>query len=250
MDKPKKENNFEKKILLFADGAAKGNPGPGGWGVVIATPDGKILERGGGADLTTNNQMEMLAVIEGLISLRRVSGDLAVLSDSAYVLRGISSWIFGWMRRGWKNSLGSPVANVPLWQQLWELVQERKSLGTISWNYLRGHSGIPGNERVDTIADAYARKERLSLYSGSLLQYSHPIYDLPEDTSIPETDYTKGKEKKSAYSYLSLVDGSLKIHQNWPECEARVKGRSGAKFKKAMTEEEEQQIMKSWGVLG
>ena len=237
------------KILQFADGAAKGNPGPGGWGVVIATPDGKVVERGGGAELTTNNQMEMLAVIEGLIFLRRTAGDLAVLSDSVYVLRGISSWIFGWMRRGWTNVKGEPVANVELWQQMWELVRERKTMGAISWHYLRGHSGIPGNERVDAIADGFARKERPVLYSGSLLQYGHAIYDLPEDTSIPETDYSKMNEKpKAAYSYLSLVDGQLMIHHSWPECEARVKGRSGAKFKKALTAEEEQEIMTAWGM--
>ena len=244
-----KKDSFAHKILQFSDGAAKGNPGPGGWGTVIATPDGQVVERGGGAALTTNNQMEMLAVIEGLIFLRRTSGDLMVFSDSAYVLRGISSWIYGWLRRGFINAQGEPVANTDLWRQLWELVTERKKLGPLSWHYLRGHSGIPGNERVDVIASAFARGETPALYRGSLLQYDHAIYDLPEDTSIPETDFSHIKEKKAAYSYLSLVDGQLMIHPNWAQCEARVKGRSGAKFKKAMSEDEERQILAAWGVL-
>lgn len=237
-----------QKILVFCDGAAKGNPGPGGWGVVIVTPDGHVRERGGGALMVTNNQMELLGAINGLSALWDVPGPVAVFTDSTYVLHGITAWVFGWMRKGWKTAEGKDVANADLWQQLHSLVARRKSDAPIEWHYVRGHVGVPGNERVDTIASTFALRRSPALYDGPLLKYDIPIFDLPDDTSIPPMNFDHQRtEKKQALCYLSLVDGILERHATWAQCEARVKGRP-AKFKKAMSEDEVASIRKSWGV--
>ncbi len=233
--------------IVFADGACSGNPGPGGWGVVIATPDGKIRELGGGAKDTTNNRMELAATIRGLSDLEGTAGEVAVYTDSVYVIRGITQWCWAWRSRDWKTAEGGEVANPDLWKNLIAVVAQRGKLNPISWHYVRGHSGIPGNERVDAIAVAFSRGERIALYSGSLLQYDVAIHDIPEDTSVPEPRPAAAKKEK-AYSYLSVVNGVPMRHTTWPECEARVKGRPGAKFKKAMNEHNEGEILKSWGI--
>jgi ribonuclease HI len=150
-------------IIVFTDGASKRNPGPGGWGVVIVTPDGHVTELGGGAPLTTNNKMELTGAIEALTCLRDVPGKVAVYTDSTYVIQGIESWVHNWKRRGWKTATGGEVLNRELWEDLSALTAARPPR-SMSWHYVRGHVGIPGNERVDAIADAYAVKGRTDLY--------------------------------------------------------------------------------------
>src|SRR5919112_1407572 len=157
----------ESTTVVFCDGAAKGNPGPGGWGVVIATVDGRVIELGGRAAHTTNNKMELTAAIEALTAVAAVPGPVAMYTDSTYVIKGISEWIWAWRRRGWKTAEGSDVLNRELWQELEALVTARGK-GNIAWHYVRGHSGIPGNERVDAIADGLARGEAITLYQGPL----------------------------------------------------------------------------------
>ncbi|MES1253980.1 MAG: ribonuclease HI, partial [Acidobacteriota bacterium] len=141
-------------IIVFTDGAAKGNPGPGGWGVVIVSPAGHVVELGGGAGLTTNNKMELTGAIEALQRLNGTMGAVAIYTDSTYVIQGISKWIWGWRRRGWKTADGGDVQNRELWERLAREVDARGA-NTIAWHYVRGHSGIPGNERVDEIANAF-----------------------------------------------------------------------------------------------
>jgi ribonuclease HI len=233
--------------VIFADGASSGNPGPGGWGAVVATPNGMVRELGGGVRETTNNKMELTAVIRALEDVRTVPGDLAIYTDSVYVIRGITQWIWGWRKRDWKTAEGGDVANVDLWKALSAQVAARKLLGEITWGFVRGHSGIPGNERVDQIAVAFSKGSRPSLYIGPLLRYSVAIHDIPEDTELPPMREREGP-KPAALCYLSLVNGVLMRHSTWPECEARVKGRPGAKFKKAMTAEDEARILREWGV--
>lgn len=234
------------RIVVFCDGAAKGNPGPGGWGVVIATPDGQVTELGGAAAHTTNNKMELTAAIEALVSIRDVEFGADVHTDSTYVIQGISAWIFGWKKRGWKTAEGSDVLNRDLWQELDRLASARGKT-RLSWHYVRGHSGIPGNERVDAIADGLARGLPITLYQGPLDAYGISIFDLPDDTSVPSR--TRGSSRSAAaYSYLSLVDGAAMRHATWAECERRVKGRSGARFKKATSAADESAILRSWRV--
>ena len=238
--------NFSKNILVFTDGACSGNPGPGGYGIVIAFPDGKIKELGGGHSETTNNQMEMGAVIRALAEIRKHPGDVWVLTDSTYIIRGITQWIWGWKKKGWVASTGKPVSNIDLWKSLDREVHERKDLGKIEWKYLRGHSGTPGNERCDEIAVSFSKGRPIDLYEGSLLQYPISIHDIPEDLSLPPMK--SASEKKAAFSYLSYVNGQLQRHKTWSECEAQVKGRSGAKFKKTTSADHEKEVVQGWGL--
>jgi len=235
-------------IVVFTDGAAKGNPGPGGWGVIIVTPDGRVTELGGGAAHTTNNQMELTGPIEALRHLQGEPGALAMYTDSTYVIRGIREWIWAWRRRGWKTAEGKDVLNRELWEQLASVVAARGK-DAIEWHYVRGHTGIPGNERVDEIANAFALKERIDLYHGPLIRYEIAVLDLPDDTSVPKRTpgSGSGKSKAAPYSYLSVVDGKPMRHATWAECERRVKGRSGAKFKKATSAADEAAILRGWG---
>jgi len=234
-------------IIVFADGASSGNPGPGGWGAVIATPDGQIIELGGFENSTTNNQMELTAVIRALEGIGDLSLPVAVHTDSVYVIRGITQWVWSWRNKNWKTAEGGDVANQELWKRLIALVVQRNAQGSsIEWRYVRGHSGIPGNERCDEIAVAYSKRKSPRLYVGSLLSYSVAIHDLPEKFDLPELS-TRKTASTPAYSYLSLIGNTPTRHKTWAECERRVKGQSGAKFKKAMTPQEEQQILEAWG---
>jgi ribonuclease HI len=238
-------------IVVFCDGAAKGNPGPGGWGVVVATPGGEVIELGGTSAHTTNNKMELTAAIQALTAIDGIEGKVAMHTDSTYVIKGISEWIWGWRKRGWKTAEGSDVLNRDLWQGLDALVSGRGK-GGVSWNYVRGHSGIPGNERVDAIADGLARGLPIALYRGPLAGYDVPIFDLPDDTAVPKRTSSTGAAKRSsksaAYSYLSLVNGTPMRHASWAECERRVKGTSGARFKKATSADDESAILRDWRV--
>jgi ribonuclease HI len=230
-------------ILIFTDGACSGNPGPGGWGAIVAFPEGQIVELGGHSDSTTNNRMEILAVLMALKKVARREEEVHLFTDSTYVIRGITQWIWGWKKRGWKTAEGESVLNQDLWEDLHRVVTARS---TLKWHYSRGHVGTPGNERVDEIAVAFSKKKWIDLYEGSLLQYRIPVYDLPTDTSLPEMKPAQPKVK--AYSYLSFLGGEVWRHRDWPSCESRVKGRSGARFKKALGPDDEPKILAEWGL--
>jgi ribonuclease HI len=241
------KSDILKSILIFTDGACSGNPGPGGWAAVIATPQGQVTEIGGRKDHTTNNEMEMLATVEALKKIRNLAEPVTFYTDSTYVIRGITQWVWGWMKKGWKTAEGNDVSNQAIWKELLSLTQARKAAGgPIDWQYSRGHVGTPGNERCDEIAVAFSQGRWIDLYQGSLLQYKVAIYDVPEDSSLPEM--RPKQEKKAAYSYLSNVGGIVQRHRDWASCERRVKGQSGALFKKAMSADEEPQILKTWGL--
>ncbi|MBW8457508.1 MAG: ribonuclease HI [Thiobacillus sp.] len=134
-------------IYIYSDGACKGNPGPGGWGALLVT-DGHRKEICGGEANTTNNRMEMTAVIRALESLKRPSA-VEVHTDSQYVQKGISEWMAGWKRRNWRTADGKSVKNQDLWLQLDALSQ----LHRIEWKWVRGHNGHPENERADELAN-------------------------------------------------------------------------------------------------
>jgi len=239
-------------IIVFTDGAAKGNPGPGGWGVVIVTPAGQVTELGArAAGTTTNNRMELTGAIEALAELESVPGPVAIYTDSTYVIQGIGAWIFGWRKRGWKTATGGDVLNRDLWEQLDSLVSARGK-GSVKWHYVRGHAGTPGNERVDEIADGLAQGLPITLYRGPLIGYECAVLDLPSETSVPARSSSNGsgasRSKAPAYSYLSVVDGEFARHTTWAECERRVKGRAGARFKKAMSQADEAAIRREWRI--
>jgi ribonuclease HI len=137
----------EPCVQIYADGACKGNPGPGGWGALLAW-NGHERELCGGERGTTNNRMELLAIIRALESLNRRSV-VAVYTDSQYVQKGMTEWVSGWKRRAWKTADNKPVKNVDLWQRLDELSRSHE----VSWHWVKGHAGHPGNERADALAN-------------------------------------------------------------------------------------------------
>ena len=141
-------------IKIYTDGAARGNPGPAGWGVVII--NGKdIFEIGGRKDHATNNQMELTAPIEALKHLKKNIShgvNVEIVSDSKYVILGITEWIFNWQKNNWRNAAKKPVLNRELWEELYKLTEEFKP----RWAYVKGHSGDKWNDRVDEIATSFA----------------------------------------------------------------------------------------------
>jgi ribonuclease HI len=153
------------KTIIYTDGASRGNPGPGGWGSVIITPD-KVVELGGRDEMTTNNKMELLAAIEALKSVN-VPYPISLYTDSQYVIKGMTEWIDGWIAKGWRNSQKKPVMN----RDLWESLLAASSGKSIEWEFVRGHNENPGNERCDEIATRLADKETFTLYNGPRDKY-------------------------------------------------------------------------------
>ena len=148
-------------ITIFSDGSSRGNPGPGGWGAIVATCD-NVLELGGGEKHTTNNRTELLGVINALSSFESPVSkleEIVVNTDSSYVINGITKWIYSWQKNGWKNSTKDDVQNRDLWEELTKVSSGKK----IKWNYVGGHIGIPGNERCDTIATSFADNFKIKL---------------------------------------------------------------------------------------
>lgn len=244
-------------VTIFTDGSSRGNPGPGGWGAVVILPEQnneikslklKVIELGGREDRTTNNRMELMAVLGALKSLL-VGVECTIVTDSKYVLEGMTKWVHGWQKKNWMTADKKPVANQDLWQALLVASDSKK----ISWHRVDGHVGVAGNERCDVIATSFADNNLPTLYEGSLdqyplsktiLNYTHAVRTKGDSLSSGAKS-TKGKK---AYSYLSVVNGVALRHTSWLECEKRVKGTRGAKYKKSFSVEDESTILKEWGV--
>lgn len=237
-------------IIVFTDGAAKGNPGPGGWGAIVVTPDQHIMELGGGSPHTTNNRMELSGAIAALEHVAKQPGPVAIYTDSTYLIRGITQWVWSWRKRGWKTAEGGDVLNRELWEQLSHLVGAR-ARGDVKWHWVRGHVGTPGNERADEISVAFALQQPANLYVGPLERYPLPILHLPDDTALPARTsgaVSPAKSPRAAYSYVSVLNGIPMRHVTWAECERRVKGQPGARFKKATSAADESAILLGWGI--
>ena len=134
-------------VTVYTDGACSGNPGPGGWGVLIVTDSSENIELNGGEKHTTNNRMELTAAIEALKHFKQ-STKLTVFTDSVYVKEGISSWLNNWKARGWKTASKKPVKNEDLWKEL----DEQNQIHDVNWQWVKGHAGHPENERADYLA--------------------------------------------------------------------------------------------------
>jgi ribonuclease HI len=141
------ENADEPQVVIYTDGACKGNPGPGGWGAWLRYGKHE-RELYGGEQLTTNNRMELMAVIQALTALSRPC-KVTIHTDSEYVRKGITEWIHGWKQRGWKTADKKPVKN----QELWQRLEGLSKLHRIDWRWVKGHAGDPGNERADALAN-------------------------------------------------------------------------------------------------
>lgn len=245
---------FLNQIVIYTDGACSGNPGPGGFAGIIAL-ENTAHEVGGFEPQTTNNRMELLATITSLqyvaskLSVQHQQTKINLFTDSVYVIKGITQWIFGWKKKGWKNAASEPVTNQDLWHELDQVVltlQQKFNL-KIDWQYVRGHKGISGNERCDEIAVAFSKNESVYLYSGNLKNYSFDLLKTPASEPLPENSFKKTDHKTSAW-YLVFKNGVLTKYKTWSECEAVVKGVPNVKFKKVTSEAEEATVLKSWGV--
>jgi len=245
----------EQIITIFTDGSSRGNPGPGGWGAVLVLPKQNeknnelgitnygIEEIGGREEHTTNNRMELVAVIQALSIIHNSSFIIRVYTDSNYLINGITKWVHGWKNKNWKTSTKEDVLNRDLWQSLDRLCSNKK----IEWKYVGGHIGVEGNERCDEIATSFALGEQPKLYSGPISGYFvKNILDVSNSLSFENVaKIKKEKQRKSAkaYSYVSLVSGMISVDKSWKDCEARVKGKSKVRYQKSISAEDEKKII-------
>ncbi len=229
---------MENKIIIFTDGASKGNPGPGGWGSIVCM-HGKVTELGGGEKNTTNNRMELMATIEALKIVKSKDGEIILHTDSKYIINGITKWVYGWQKNDWITKEKKEVLNKDLWEELINASSGKK----ITWEYVGGHIGIPGNERCDEIATDFASGKKPELFHGD---YKNYVFDLENTEGEIKHIEKKVKSSLPAYSYVSLVNGIFHADKTWAECEKRVKGTKGAKYKKVYSSEEEKSVEKEW----
>lgn len=228
-------------IVIFTDGSSRGNPGPGGWGAIIAD-DARVREIGGAENPTTNNRMELKAVHEALLSLRGTSFDIDIYTDSSYVMKGATEWGRGWRRNNWITSTKSPVLNRDMWEPFLDLIDAMNA--KIRWHNVGGHVGIPGNERVDVLATAFADGVDPDMYDGPRNSYPVDLTQIVADANLLEKKQSS-KSGAKAYSYVSEIDGVVEVHQTWAQCEARVRGKK-ARFKKVFSESEQNDLVKAY----
>mgnify|MGYP005861392703 CR=1 FL=1 len=230
-------------ITIFTDGASRGNPGPGGWGSIVSLGE-KVTELGGSVKNTTNNRMELTAVIRALDYVHKTTDrehktQIFVFTDSTYVKKGASEWLFSWKKNNWKTKNKKDVLNKDLWEELSTLLEKFN----IEFKFLPGHSNIPANERCDEIATSFADGFRPKLYEGPKQDYK---ISLDTKSKFPKSPPSGKQSSNKAYSYLSMLDGIIMKHDSWVECEKRVRGVSGAKYKKAMSLDQQKSIIKEW----
>jgi ribonuclease HI len=236
-------------IIIYTDGSSLGNPGPGGYGCVIVFQDKElVVELGAYANATTNNKMELTAILTALeyLGKNNVSSntEIVIHTDSSYAINGITKWIFGWQKNNWMTSTKTPVLNSELWEQLVVLKNYFKNL---TFKHVRGHAGIWGNERCDIIATSFSRKTPIELFKGKLLGYSQDILSTKQSTTV-EKKKQKTKSTEKAYSYVSLLNGKIETHSTWEQCKALVHGKP-AKYQKVFSKTEENELIKKWKTL-
>ena len=239
-------------LIIFTDGSSKGNPGPGGFGAVsIDTINNIVVEYGSGRKLTTNNEMELMALIKALQGSIGYKGNVHIYADSQYVYNGATKWIYGWRSNGWVKKDGEAISHEKLWRTLSDIIDKyRGNKCTFVWHHVPSHIGIAGNERVDTIATAFADGAKVKLYNGSLQKYKYQeVLDIPSDEILIRAR----KEKRARSSggsafYISVVNGKLEKHTIWALCEKRVCGVKGAKYRKVASDEEMSRVLKQWGL--
>ena len=240
--------------IIFTDGSSRGNPGPGGWGAIIASAE-RVRELGGREDHTTNNRMELTAALMALTEVLQQTGakvyahkQVQIYSDSRYVIRGITEWVRGWKLKGWIGATKKPVENRDLWEALLDMVEALDAEGVVlAWNYVGGHVGIAANERVDIIATEFADKKSVELFDGTRKEYSVSLNPEGHPKEKADRSAAKARARQKAFSYVSAVDGKVEVHATWEACEARVKGVKGAKYKKALNAAEEKELVILWG---
>ncbi len=233
------------EYVLIADGACSGNPGRGGWGLIVKAPDGQVREFGGAEESTTNNRMELFGLYRGLQEVYRDAARGAqgtssrkvhrvhVISDSKYVLDGAEKSLSRWSQNGWVTTNGEPVKNRDLWEKIEKGLSLLKDAGLLCrFELVKGHAGTEANERVDQIAVKFSQGSRPELYQG-------PIDGYPVSLN-PGTKFEP--------VYLSLVAGRLERHSTWEQCRRATEGKNGAKYKKVKNRLEEEETLRAWGL--
>jgi ribonuclease HI len=236
---------MKTELRIYTDGASRGNPGPGGWAAIILAGDA-AMEIAGNASRATNNQME-LAAVEAVLSdggALSWKGDVVVLSDSMYVINGMTKWAKGWERNGWITSAKTPVENKGQWQNLLNLMKEYGS--RLVLEKVKGHAGDLYNERCDELAVEAALGRNPFLFSGTIKQYKAFLEEKGYDETKKTAPTKAKKSSAAAYSYVSMVDGIVHADKTWAACEKRVKGTRGAKYKKVFSKDEETELMQDY----
>jgi ribonuclease HI len=242
----------KKNILIFTDGSSRGNPGPGGWGAIVVVPEGeafRVKELGGREAPTTNNHMELMAAREALTFVEKKADkttEVTIFIDSAYLINGITGWVFAWEKNNWMTKTKEPVLNKDLWTDLLALVFRMNKKSSLVWEKVEGHAGYYGNERADIIATSYADSEQVLLFSGELSAYEKLIGGKLTDKDEAVVKKKKTSSSKKAFSYVSYVDGTAYVDASWDACEKRVKGMKGVKYKKVFSKEEEESLIEAW----
>ena len=217
---------------IITDGACSGNPGRGGWATIIVH-NGNAIEHSGSAEDTTNNRMELTAALVGLQHTPR-DHTIHFYTDSQYLINGITKWVKGWQKNGWKTRTGDPVENKDLWEALIAHTHPN-----VYWHHVKGHAGHVHNERANTLAQRQAGSRGTGAASPSAPRpgLSRP---LPTgSTSIAGTRFP---------CYISVVNGVVERHGTWDDCKAATHGVSGARFKKVASLAELQTQLQNWGV--
>jgi ribonuclease HI len=219
---------------VATDGACSGNPGPGGYGLILRSPQGQVTELGGSEANSTNNRMELLALIDGLERIApeiEEQGVIHFVTDSSYVLNGTTKYLAAWRKRGFVTTEGKPVANQEMWERMARVLDLLKTHSvTLRSTLVPGHAAIEINERADEIAVAFRDRRPISLYVGDEKKYPVSFVLVPFGAL-----------------YLSLVDGQLSRHKTWDSCKQATHGKKGAKFKKVASKNEELETLRSWG---
>lgn len=237
---------MKNDLIIYTDGASRGNPGPGGWAAVILV-SGMAMEVAGNEKRATNNQMELAGVLHVLSDEAALAhppaqagkANIIVHSDSAYVVNGLNSWVWGWEKKGWITMQKKPVENKEMWVKLLALLKKYGDRLTIT--KVSGHAGELYNERCDELAVAAALGKKPKLFKGSLKEYEVFLKEI--GTTTKKATPKKKKNDAPAYSYVSLVGGKVHSDKTWAACEKRVKGKKGAKYKKVFSKEEEAELV-------
>lgn len=241
------------ELVIYTDGASRGNPGPGGWGAVILvgpSAGGFAMEITGSQNPATNNQMELQAVLAALSDSAPLAyeGQVIVFSDSSYVVNGLNSWVWGWEKKGWITMQKKPVENKEMWVKLLDLLKKYGNKLTVA--KVSGHSGDLYNERCDELAVESALGNQQKFFKGKLEDYKKFLEEMGTTKKVSSGKSKAGSKKTrssaQAYSYVSLVGGKVYTDKTWGACEKRVKGTKGAKYKKVFSKDEERELVQGY----
>lgn len=234
---------MKDKIIIYTDGASRGNPGAGGWAAIVSYSN-KVKELVGAKNAATNNQMELQAVISGLTFAKEIFNNeiIELHADSNYVLNGLEKWLMKWQKNGWMTMAKKPVENKNLWEEL--LILQNIFKNKINLVKVEGHSGHVYNDRCDELAVNIAQGKDIKLFEGTIEEYES-ILELNKPKSEIKKRSVGSKNSAKVYSYVSLVDNKVFVDKDWTDCKKRVNGKN-AKYKKVFSKDEETSLIQDY----